>query len=1055
MFCTKCGRELNPRDRFCAHCGTEVTQGKGEQGKYENVVFNPPFRMEAEKKTAQILQTREDFKGFKELAQENNRRTARSKAKIDWNLEGFPESLQAGQNKSSFDWGSVVERKNSGRSYGFEKLDMSSTMEHKKVDPEEEKRKAAKAKEKEVSLGLPTEDTRVISLEELEKELYDLEEELKADTARTAKYEPFRLDDIDNSEELNAYLDGVSVKKKKPEKEEPKPLKKEPMMKWDLDEDSKAAKGQKAVSSMGLVWGIDPADVSAKKKARKAADRGEVKMIWNLEEKEKEEKARAAAKAKAEAERLEAERLEAERLEAERLEAQRLEAERLEAERKEAERLEAERLEAQRLEEERIEAERKEAERLENEKLEAERLEAQKLEAERLEAERLEAQRLEAERLEAEKAEAKRLEAERLEAERLEAERLEAKRLEEERREAERKATEEAFEEQTNEDIAQEYSDMIKYSDPVYLERTKIFDQNALNKTVEEQEKVEEPVVTEAPKAPEAPKASFIPEPIEIPEYKTNIEEPEFLKPLYQSDFVHPWERKEETPSEISEEPVEVPSEETPEEPAEEITEEALVEETPEEDILPAEEVLEETASEEDSLEELPEENMEEAPVEEPAEEMAEEPTVELPEEPQEEPVEEPTVELPEEPAQEPVRSEDILTDRPLPEGERPAFYTFSQKNEAFQELLLKERKRLEDMGADYAPQNETSKVKVSLINDKTPETLAYEENGHFVEGVVQPIRTIYADLSGDPRPNPGQFKYSKYTDTDWLREMTSASDLSSINKTKLRYSDLFPTPAVDDKFDGTGTFREKTDEEKKEIAADINKIFDEDENTKPKSHVVGNIIMILLILVILFEGSVLGAKIIAPDSKYAHVSDGIIEKVLNLFSKDEAPAPSSDADLNADVSEKDSDAAYYQGVVSTLSQGVTEIAEIIYQDELSYSDIDEPAFDGVANALPFVDEDWYEDENGNKVTYAEGIYAAIINYYIGWPNINTNENLIGVNKLELGEINKDSEGYYSLIRVTYATADGSQEIQTKTCFLTEQNNKMFIEEIKEETING
>ena len=975
MFCTKCGRELNPRDRFCAHCGTEVTQGKGEQGKYENVVFNPPFRMEAEKKTAQILQTREDFKGFKELAQENNRRTARSKAKIDWNLEGFPESLQAGQNKSSFDWGSVVERKNSGRSYGFEKLDMSSTMEHKKVDPEEEKRKAAKAKEKEVSLGLPTEDTRVISLEELEKELYDLEEELKADTARTAKYEPFRLDDIDNSEELNAYLDGVSVKKKKPEKEEPKPLKKEPMMKWDLDEDSKAAKGQKAVSSMGLVWGIDPADVSAKKKARKAADRGEVKMIWNLEEKEKEEKARAAAKAKAEAERLEAERLEAERLEAERLEAQRLEAERLEAERKEAERLEAER--------------------------------------------------------------------------------LEAKRLEEERLEAERKATEEAFEEQTNEDIAQEYSDMIKYSDPVYLERTKIFDQNALNKTVEEQEKVEEPVVTEAPKAPEAPKASFIPEPIEIPEYKTNIEEPEFLKPLYQSDFVHPWERKEETPSEISEEPVEVPSEETPEEPAEEITEEALVEETPEEDILPAEEVLEETASEEDSLEELPEENMEEAPVEEPAEEMAEEPTVELPEEPQEEPVEEPTVELPEEPAEEPVRSEDILTDRPLPEGERPAFYTFSQKNEAFQELLLKERKRLEDMGADYAPQNETSKVKVSLINDKTPETLAYEENGHFVEGVVQPIRTIYADLSGDPRPNPGQFKYSKYTDTDWLREMTSASDLSSINKTKLRYSDLFPTPAVDDKFDGTGTFREKTDEEKKEIAADINKIFDEDENTKPKSHVVGNIIMILLILVILFEGSVLGAKIIAPDSKYAHVSDGIIEKVLNLFSKDEAPAPSSDADLNADVSEKDSDAAYYQGVVSTLSQGVTEIAEIIYQDELSYSDIDEPAFDGVANALPFVDEDWYEDENGNKVTYAEGIYAAIINYYIGWPNINTNENLIGVNKLELGEINKDSEGYYSLIRVTYATADGSQEIQTKTCFLTEQNNKMFIEEIKEETING
>ena len=70
MYCTKCGKELNPNDRFCANCGAEVKPGQGDR-KYDNVVFNPPFRMEAEKKTAQILKNREEFKGFKELAEPN------------------------------------------------------------------------------------------------------------------------------------------------------------------------------------------------------------------------------------------------------------------------------------------------------------------------------------------------------------------------------------------------------------------------------------------------------------------------------------------------------------------------------------------------------------------------------------------------------------------------------------------------------------------------------------------------------------------------------------------------------------------------------------------------------------------------------------------------------------------------------------------------------------------------------------------------------------------------------------------------------------------------
>ena len=74
MFCTNCGKELNPGDRFCANCGCEIKASQSEKRKYDNVVFNPPVRKEADKRTAQILKSREEFTGFKEIAKENSKR---------------------------------------------------------------------------------------------------------------------------------------------------------------------------------------------------------------------------------------------------------------------------------------------------------------------------------------------------------------------------------------------------------------------------------------------------------------------------------------------------------------------------------------------------------------------------------------------------------------------------------------------------------------------------------------------------------------------------------------------------------------------------------------------------------------------------------------------------------------------------------------------------------------------------------------------------------------------------------------------------------------------
>ena len=96
-------------------------------------------------------------------------------------------------------------------------------------------------------------------------------------------------------------------------------------------------------------------------------------------------------------------------------------------------------------------------------------------------------------------------------------------------------------------------------------------------------------------------------------------------------------------------------------------------------------------------------------------------------------------------------------------------------------------------------------------------------------------------------------------------------------------------------------------------------------------------------------------------------------------------------------------------------------------------------------------DSDWIENDEGGMVTYAEAIYDSIIAYYDSWLSGNTDENLVGINSLELGEIRHDDEGYYALSRVTYADKDGGSYDVLQTCYLTVNGNSMFIEKISEE----
>lgn len=109
MFCTKCGKELYDGDRFCAYCGAQVRAPRAE--RTEESTFTPPFRAEAQRRSEDL------FRATENVSNEQPRQVRRAEpVSFDWNLDGFPGQQPRKTEAVDFNWDSVVERKSRGLS---------------------------------------------------------------------------------------------------------------------------------------------------------------------------------------------------------------------------------------------------------------------------------------------------------------------------------------------------------------------------------------------------------------------------------------------------------------------------------------------------------------------------------------------------------------------------------------------------------------------------------------------------------------------------------------------------------------------------------------------------------------------------------------------------------------------------------------------------------------------------------------------------------------------------------------------------------------------------
>ena len=277
--------------------------------------------------------------------------------------------------------------------------------------------------------------------------------------------------------------------------------------------------------------------------------------------------------------------------------------------------------------------------------------------------------------------------------------------------------------------------------------------------------------------------------------------------------------------------------------------------------------------------------------------------------------------------------------------------------------------------------------------------------------------------------------------------EEQPAEDLHD-EKAKLRYSDIFPRENPDDDSDaGNGTVPG--------TAAKVSEVFDaDDEDDEPKKmNIIVKLILLILILLILAEGIVLLAKFIAPDSAFSQKADEVIEMLMDRITGGGKDDGEDGGDGSLPVSEDDSEYTYISDILAEKIELPDTIGEVLEDPSLKYDGDKGYAFEEIADAKVLEESEWKTTEDGESVTYAEGILTAIVDYYAQWQATNKDTSLIGINKLEIGEIRTGEKGYYTLCRLTFAGADGEEVVKYATACVKISQNSMILNEIEEEKL--
>lgn len=440
---------------------------------------------------------------------------------------------------------------------------------------------------------------------------------------------------------------------------------------------------------------------------------------------------------------------------------------------------------------------------------------------------------------------------------------------------------------------------------------------------------------------------------------------------------------------------------------------------------------------------------------------------------------------------------------------EKDKFYTYNAKKDAFQELLDKEKARLEKLEEEHEAQWQ-SLTPEDVKNQQTKEPPAFEDifvepelfhGSHLQEESValppQPPQIVAAEeetaaeavevaeaakemqpaaeaveaaeaaetevaaappFQPEPASEPDQPAEPEHADEPKPpaeSEPTGepeppAEPEKPAEKIKLRYSDVFPREDLDaDSGADDGGDPAAGEKEKLKQRFDENCGQEDDEEDEKKGKPVLKIVIIILAVLVALEVAVIGIKLAAPESSIARSIDGFVAQVTGVFAggTDEGDEQEPEPTVTTSFITEYINEASAQGQTANIGS-ILENAELTYDPAKSY------AFDEIAESAEFQNGVWRTADDGSETYVGQQIVGNMIAYFNAMKDEGTlPEGVVGINSLEIGQIKTGESGYYVLTRLTYANEDGSETSGYYSVYLTVTDDKIAVKEIKEENI--
>lgn len=240
----------------------------------------------------------------------------------------------------------------------------------------------------------------------------------------------------------------------------------------------------------------------------------------------------------------------------------------------------------------------------------------------------------------------------------------------------------------------------------------------------------------------------------------------------------------------------------------------------------------------------------------------------------------------------------------------------------------------------------------------------------------------------------------------------------------------------------------------------------DDADEKKGKGIGVLRVLAVILAILVVAELAMIGIQHFAPESKAAQMINKGYSAVFSLFGGD-----SNEPEAEPQTVSADSEIAAIIEKKSSLNKNIAQIEE---NQDLIFEDGETYGFEDFENSYTFTDRPWYEDEDGNSITYGNEIIATVIQYYSAWlDKINgKNDDVLqfiddtsdfypeveelsgkegveyGINRLEIGEIRAGGSGFYVMVSVTNVDSDSKEKTEKQIVYLEPINKSMKIVDI-------